>query len=118
MTLLAAQPKPSSLPKQRVILLLWELRLSGISPDTTKKHEKFSAKHNLDIILLADEHLEALNAYSVWVEKKMYGKTYMGVERSTFLIDADGKIVKIWRKVRVKGHVEAVLEAATSHFKR
>jgi peroxiredoxin Q/BCP len=88
----------------------------GMSPDTAAKHDKFSAKHDLSIALAADEEKTALQDYGVWVEKSMYGKTYMGVERSTFLVDADGKIVEIWRKVRVKGHVEKVLEAARQHF--
>ncbi|MEO1067377.1 MAG: thioredoxin-dependent thiol peroxidase [Pseudomonadota bacterium] len=83
----------------------------GMSPDSAKKHDKFIAKHDLKISLAADEEKEALEAYGVWVEKSMYGKTYMGVERSTFLIDEDGKIAKAWRKVKVPGHVEAVLEA-------
>lgn len=84
----------------------------GASPDPVKKHDKFKAKHELGITLVSDEELGMLEAYGVWVEKSMYGKKYMGVERSTFLIDAEGKIAKIWRKVKVKGHVEAVLEEA------
>lgn len=88
----------------------------GLSPDTPAKHDKFTAKHDLSIQLAADEEKTALDAYGVWVQKSMYGKTYMGVERSTFLIDASGKIVELWRKVRVKGHVDTVLEAARKHF--
>ncbi|MDD9909951.1 MAG: peroxiredoxin [Ahrensia sp.] len=88
----------------------------GLSPDPAAKHDKFVAKHDLSVPLASDEELQALNAYGVWVEKSMYGKTYMGVERSTFLIDAQGKIVEMWRKVRVKGHVEKVLEAVSNHF--
>lgn len=84
----------------------------GISKDTVAKHDKFIAKHDLGIALGSDENGDMINAYGVWVEKKMYGKTYMGIERSTFLIDPDGKIANVWRKVRVKGHVEAVLDAA------
>ncbi|MBS8259639.1 thioredoxin-dependent thiol peroxidase [Roseibium polysiphoniae] len=84
----------------------------GISPDTAAKHDKFKAKHDLEVRLAADPEQSACNAYGVWVEKSMYGKKYMGVERSTFLIGADGKIAKIWRKVKVPGHAEAVLEAA------
>lgn len=83
----------------------------GISPDSVAKHDKFIAKHDLKVRLAADEDKSAAEAYGVWVEKSMYGKTYMGVERSTFLIDADGKVAKIWRKVKVPGHAEAVLEA-------
>ncbi len=84
----------------------------GISKDTAAKHDKFLAKHNLGIILASDAEDETCEAFGVWKEKSMYGKTYMGIERSTFLIGADGKILKEWRKVKVPGHVEAVLEAA------
>ncbi len=84
----------------------------GISPDPLKKHDKFVEKHSLGMPLISDEEKTALNAYGVWVEKSMYGKKYMGVERSTFLIDADGKIAKAWRKVKVPGHVDEVLAAA------
>ncbi|MEQ8376957.1 MAG: thioredoxin-dependent thiol peroxidase [Roseibium aggregatum] len=84
----------------------------GLSPDTAAKHDKFIAKHNLAIRLGADTEKEVAEAYGVWVEKSMYGKKYMGVERTTFLVGADGKIVEIWRKVKVPGHADAVLEAA------
>ena len=83
----------------------------GLSPDSTKKHDKFKAKHGLSIDLVADEERKVIEAYGLWVEKQMYGRRYMGVERATFLIGADGRIVRAWRKVRVKGHAEAVLEA-------
>tara|TARA_B100001113_G_scaffold282409_1_gene237390 strand:+ start:101 stop:568 length:468 start_codon:yes stop_codon:yes gene_type:complete len=83
----------------------------GVSADSVKKHENFIEKHNLGITLLSDEQQDMLTAYGVWVEKNMYGRKFMGIERATFLIDADGKIEQIWRKVKVKGHVEAVLEA-------
>lgn len=83
----------------------------GVSPDPVKSHDKFKAKHDLSVTLVSDENKQAIEAYGVWAEKKMYGKTYMGVERSTFLIDADGKIAKVWRKVKVPGHAEAVLES-------
>lgn len=86
--------------------------LIGLSPDPVKKHDKFVKKHELGVPLASDENLETLQAYGVWKEKSMYGRTYMGVERTTILIDAKGKIVEIWSKVKVKGHVEAVLEAA------
>jgi len=86
----------------------------GVSKDSAQKHDKFKAKHALKVILAADEELEAIKAYGVWVEKSMYGRKYMGIERATFLIDAEGKIVKIWRKVRVKGHVDAVLAEVKS----
>ncbi len=84
----------------------------GVSADSLKKHDNFTAKHNLALTLLSDEDHEMLNAYGVWVEKSMYGKKFMGIERTTFLIGADGKIKQIWRKVKVKDHVAAVLEAA------
>jgi thioredoxin-dependent peroxiredoxin len=83
----------------------------GISPDSVKSHDKFVAKHNLSIILGSDEEKSTLEAYQVWKEKSMYGKTYMGVERTTYLIDRDGKIAAIWPKVKVAGHAEAVLKA-------
>lgn len=81
----------------------------GASKDTVAKHDKFKAKHGIDITLVADEEGSLCEAYGVWVEKKNYGRTYMGIERSTFLIDADGKIAQIWRKVRVKKHIDDVL---------
>lgn len=84
----------------------------GVSPDSVKSHDKFAAKHNLSVVLAADEEHKALEAYGVWKEKSMYGKTYMGVERSTFLIDKAGKVADVWRKVKVPGHAEAVLKAA------
>jgi peroxiredoxin Q/BCP len=83
----------------------------GLSPDSARKHDKFKAKHRLAVDLAADEGRRAIEAYGLWVEKQMYGRRYMGVERATFLIDRDGRIARIWRKVRVKGHAEAVLEA-------
>lgn len=82
----------------------------GVSKDTVAKHEKFIAKHDLKIALLSDADGDVCERYGTWVEKKMYGKTYMGIERATFLIN-DGKIAQIWRKVKVPGHVDAVLEA-------
>lgn len=83
----------------------------GISPDSVKKHGKFRAKYKLTVDLAADEERAAIEAYGVWTEKLMFGRKYMGVERSTFLIGPDGRIAKIWRKVRVKGHADAVLAA-------
>lgn len=88
------------------------VRVFGISPDSTKQHRKFCDKHNLAVELLADEDKTTLSAYGVWVEKSMYGRKYMGVERTTFLLDGNGKIVEIWHKVKVTGHAERVLEAA------
>jgi len=84
----------------------------GLSPDTPKRHDKFKAKHGLSVDLVADPERKIVQAYGVWTEKSMFGRKYMGVERSTFLIDADGRIVEAWRKVRLNGHVDAVLEAA------
>lgn len=83
----------------------------GISKDSVKKHDKFVAKHALGIPLLSDEEGDMCERYGVWKEKSMYGKTYLGIERSTFLVGADGKIVQTWRKVKVPGHAEAVLDA-------
>ena len=83
----------------------------GISPDSAKSHGKFKLKHELSLTLAADEEKSAANAYGVWMEKSMYGRKYMGVDRSTFLIDAKGRIAKIWRKVKVSGHVAEVLDA-------
>lgn len=83
----------------------------GVSKDTAAKHDKFIAKHELDVILVSDAESDVCEKYGTWVEKKMYGKTYMGIERSTFLIGGDGKVITEWRKVKVPGHVDAVLEA-------
>ncbi|WP_412545942.1 thioredoxin-dependent thiol peroxidase [Maricaulis sp. MIT060901] len=83
----------------------------GVSKDTVAKHDKFKAKHELKVTLGSDEDGEVLEAYGVWVLKKLYGREYMGIERATFLIDADGKLAQIWRKVKVKGHAQAVLDA-------
>ncbi|PIE01849.1 MAG: thioredoxin-dependent thiol peroxidase [Acidobacteria bacterium] len=82
----------------------------GVSPDTVASHQKFCSKKNLTITLLSDPEKEVLNLYGVWQKKKMAGREYMGVVRSTVLIDPDGVIFKIWEKVRVKGHVENVLK--------
>ncbi len=87
----------------------------GISKDTAAKHDKFIAKHNLGIRLGSDEKAGVTEAYGVWVEKNMYGRKYMGIERATFLIGPDGKILEIWRKVRVKDHVQKVFESVESH---
>jgi peroxiredoxin Q/BCP len=83
----------------------------GISPDSAQSHAKFAKKHGLGVRLLADEAKEAAQAYGVWVEKTMYGRKYMGVERATFLVNAAGNIAKCWRKVSVPGHAEVVLDA-------
>jgi peroxiredoxin Q/BCP len=84
----------------------------GVSADPVKKQDKFKAKHDLTIALASDETLEMLKAYGVWAEKSMYGRTFMGVLRNTYLIGPDGKIARIWEKVKVAGHAEEVLEAA------
>jgi peroxiredoxin Q/BCP len=85
----------------------------GISPDSATSHAKFKAKHGLDVTLAADEEKTVVAAYGVWVEKSMYGRKYMGVERTTFLIDPKGRIVEVWRKVKVPGHAAAVLQAVS-----
>ena len=85
-------------------------RVIGISADSPKKHANFIAKQELKVELLSDEDTSVCEAFGVWVEKKMYGKTYFGVERATYLIDEEGNIAHIWRKVRAKGHAQAVLE--------
>jgi peroxiredoxin Q/BCP len=82
----------------------------GVSPDSVKSHKNFCQKHDLTITLLSDPKQEALKMYGVWQLKKMYGREFHGVVRSTFLIDPEGKLAHEWRKVRVKGHVEAVKE--------
>ena len=86
----------------------------GVSKDSVKKHDKFIAKHELKIALLSDEDGDVCERYGTWVEKNMYGKTYMGIERATYLIGADGKIAQVWRKVTVPGHVDAVLDAVSA----
>ncbi|SMY07907.1 thioredoxin-dependent thiol peroxidase [Flavimaricola marinus] len=86
----------------------------GVSKDPVKKHDKFRDKYDLKIALLSDADGDVCERYGTWVEKNMYGKTYMGIERATFLIDCDGKIARVWRKVKVPGHVEEVLEATRS----
>lgn len=83
----------------------------GISKDDMKSHYKFVEKQELSVELLTDAESDVCEAYEVWKEKSMYGKTYMGIERSTFLIDGEGKIAQVWRKVKVPGHVDAVMDA-------
>jgi peroxiredoxin Q/BCP len=84
----------------------------GVSKDSVKRHDNFKNKYDLNFALASDEDGKVCEAYGVWVKKKNYGREYMGIERSTFLIDEKGIVREIWRKVRVNGHVEAVLEAA------
>jgi peroxiredoxin Q/BCP len=84
----------------------------GVSKDSAASHDKFKAKYKLKLVLASDPETETALNYGVWVEKSMYGRKYMGMERATFLVDAKGVIREIWRKVKVPGHVEAVLAAA------
>jgi thioredoxin-dependent peroxiredoxin len=83
----------------------------GVSKDPVESHDKFIRKHSLGIALVSDEHTEICERYGTWVEKNMYGKKYMGVERTTVLIDGQGRIARVWSKVKVPGHVAEVLEA-------
>jgi len=84
----------------------------GISPDTLRKHANFREKYDLRVTLAADPERQAIGAYGVWKEKSMYGRKYWGVERTTFLVDREGRIARIWRKVKVPGHAQEVLQAA------
>jgi peroxiredoxin Q/BCP len=84
----------------------------GVSPDSPKSHDRFKEKHGLRLLLAADADHQVIARYGLWGEKTMFGRKYMGVERATFLIDESGRIAQAWRKVRVKGHAEAVLAAA------
>jgi peroxiredoxin Q/BCP len=86
--------------------------LIGVSPDPVKSHLKFIEKQGLPFLLLADTELKAAHAFGVWQEKQLYGRKYMGIVRSTFLIDRKGKLVREWRNVRIKGHIDNVLEAS------
>ncbi len=86
-------------------------KIIGISKDTVAKHDKFIAKHDLGVILASDADSDVCERYGVWVEKSMYGKTSMGIERASFLIDSEGRIAQVWRKVKAKGHAAEVLEA-------
>ena len=87
-------------------------KIVGISPDSIASHEKFRKKHGLALTLAADEARTAIEAYGIWREKTLFGRKYMGVERTTVLIDNHGKIAQVWRKVRIAGHAEQVLAAA------
>ncbi|MEG8945889.1 thioredoxin-dependent thiol peroxidase [Rosettibacter firmus] len=86
------------------------VQVIGISPDSVASHKKFVEKYNLPFILLSDEKKEVVQKYGVWKEKSLYGKKYMGVERTTFIIDENGKIMHIFPKVKVNGHVEEILK--------
>tara|TARA_Y100000588_G_scaffold174934_1_gene188983 strand:+ start:214 stop:684 length:471 start_codon:yes stop_codon:yes gene_type:complete len=83
----------------------------GVSKDSVARHDKFKAKYDLPFTLVSDDDGAICEAYGVWREKKNYGRTYMGIERSTFLIDKKGKVVRVWRKVKVSGHIEAVMDS-------
>ena len=82
----------------------------GVSPDSIKSHLKFKEKQSLNFILLSDPEHKLAEAFNVWVEKSMYGRKYMGIERSTFVLDEDQNVIKEWRKVKVKGHVDEVID--------
>ncbi|HTI66566.1 MAG TPA: peroxiredoxin [Caulobacteraceae bacterium] len=87
----------------------------GVSKDPPKKHDRFKAKYGLGFPLVSDEGGAMVEAYGAWVEKSLYGRQYMGIDRSTFLIDPSGVVRKVWRKVKVPGHIESVLEAVKAH---
>ena len=90
------------------------VKVVGVSRDPMKKHEKFISKYDLAVALASDEDGRISDAFGTWVEKSMYGRKYMGMERATYLIGADGKVLRAWRKVKVPGHAQEVLKAATS----
>ena len=87
------------------------VNIIGVSKDSAEKHKKFISKYKLNLKLASDEDLKICETFKVWVEKSMYGKKYMGIERSTFLFDEDLKLIKSWRKVKVNGHAEEVLKS-------
>lgn len=89
---------------------LRNVRIIGVSPDSVKSHKKFVEKYKIGFDLLADEEKQLISACGLWIEKSMYGKKYMGVERTTFLIDADGKVKEVWAKVKPAGHAAEVLK--------
>lgn len=88
------------------------VQVVGVSKDSIESHAKFKAKHDLSVLLASDPDGKVVQSYGCWVEKSLYGRKYMGIDRSTFLIDPKGKIARIWRKVKVPGHAEEVLAAA------
>lgn len=88
-----------------------DTQVIGLSKCSVKKHDKFKAKYNLEFPLASDENEQTCEAYGTWVEKSMYGKKYMGIDRSTFLINEQGKIAQIWRNVKVPGHVDEIMQA-------
>lgn len=86
----------------------------GVSKDSVASHDKFKAKHKLKITLASDPEIKTAQSYGVWIEKSLYGRKYMGMDRATLLVNAKGRVAQVWRKVKVPGHVEAVLAAAKS----
>jgi peroxiredoxin Q/BCP len=92
--------------------------VAGISPDSAKSHRKFADKYSLPFTLLADEGHKLAEACGVWVEKEMYGKKYMGVQRASFLVDAGGKVTKVWPKVTPAGHADEVLAAVAASARK
>ena len=86
----------------------------GISPDSVSSHQRFCKKHGLGIRLASDPEMKVIRRYGLWIEKTMFGRKFMGVERATFLIDGNGRMARVWHKVRIKGHVDQVLDAARS----
>jgi thioredoxin-dependent peroxiredoxin len=92
-------------------------RIIGISKDSPTKHDKFKDKHDLPFTLVSDEEGSVCEAYGTWIEKSMYGRKYMGIDRATFLIDENGYILQVWRKVKVPGHVDDILKTITEHKK-
>ena len=93
-------------------------KVVGVSRDPMKKHDKFIAKYDLAVPLVSDEDGRISDAFGTWVEKSMYGRKYMGMERATYLIGADGRVLRVWRKVKVPGHAQEVLDAAKGAAKR
>ena len=115
----AAPPKRSTSAGSRRASPRPAPRSIGLSPDSVKRHANFKRKHGLALTLAADESHATLEAYGVWKEKSMYGRKYMGVERTTAIVDPKGRVVRLWRKVKVPGHAEealAALEAARTAF--
>ena len=107
-----ARPRPRDFTRLAANFKKAGVEVIGISPDSPESHRKFANKYDLKVRLAADADKAVATAYGVWVEKSMYGRKYMGVERATFLIDAAGRIAKSWRKVKVTGHAGEVLAAA------
>ncbi len=92
------------------------VQVVGISKDNISSHHTFKQKYDIQLLLLSDESTEVIQKYKVWVEKSMFGKKYMGIERSTFLINKNSEIIQVWRKVKIRNHAQEVLEACQKHF--